>query len=150
MAPTPIQGSDAALTIVEIVPQMMRTLAAELRRSDEILMPAHFGVLFTLRYQETCNVSELAEHLSVTVPTMSNLVARMVERGWLARTRSEADRRQVLLALTPAGRAMVDDIHQQAVDHVDDMLATLSAGERAVLHAGLEVLRTVLVSDTPE
>ena len=50
----------------------------------------------------------------------------------------------MLLGLTPAGEVMVNDIYQQAVAHVDSMLTSLSAADRAVLHRGLTILRTVL------
>jgi DNA-binding MarR family transcriptional regulator len=132
--------------VVSTIPLVMRILAAEFRRTGHLPMPAQFGVLFTLRQREACNVSELAEHLSVTAPTMSSLLSRMVERGWLVRTRSETDRRQVLLSLTPAGRTMVDQIHQQAVDHVARILEPLSPEDRAALQRGLEIMSDVFTA----
>jgi DNA-binding MarR family transcriptional regulator len=53
-------------------------------------------------------VSQLAAHLGVAMTTASALVDRLVRQGIVRRTRSEQDRRTVLLSLTPEGKAIYD------------------------------------------
>ena len=130
-----------AEAVVEIVPLVMRSLAAELRRSGHLLMPAQFGVLFHLAEHKTCNLSELAEALAVSLPTVSNIVSRMVERGWVARERSATDRRVVLVTLTPAGLAMMGTLYRHAVDSVVHRLAPLETVDQRKLRDALVVLR---------
>ncbi|MBK9055620.1 MAG: MarR family transcriptional regulator [Chloroflexi bacterium] len=104
---------DLALRLLEIIPAVMRTVAAELRRSGHLLNPTHFNVLITLAYGP-CILSDLAEQQAVSPPTMSNTVSTLVERGWVQRQRDAHDRRKVWLTLTPGGLQILDTMRQQA------------------------------------
>jgi|GEM_PF-5321055 Transcriptional regulators len=52
--------------------------------------------------------SDLAHHAGVTRAAMTDVLDQMVESGWVTRVRSEADRRQWVVRLTPEGRAVAD------------------------------------------
>ena len=45
---TRVQARDTAREILEIIPLVMRTVAAELRAAGELPAPAHFGLLSIL------------------------------------------------------------------------------------------------------
>ena len=55
-------------------------------------------------------IGELAERLQIAHHSAVELVGRLVDRGLVARTRGAADRRQVLLTLTPEGAAVLRDL----------------------------------------
>src|SRR3954447_7662434 len=96
---TRVQARESARDILEIVPLVMRTIAAELRAAGELPVPAHFGLLSMLSVQSR-SLSEMAAHQGVSLPTMSNSVSTLVQRGWVRRGQS-ADRRVVIVELTP-------------------------------------------------
>jgi DNA-binding MarR family transcriptional regulator len=50
-------------------------------------------------------LSELAEKQAVSLPTTSHSIGKLVERGWVTRSRAHRDWRIVEVELTPAGRA---------------------------------------------
>lgn len=52
-------------------------------------------------------VAELAERLQIRHHSMVELVNRMADGGYVQRTRGGSDRREVLLALTPKGEAVL-------------------------------------------
>ena len=54
--------------------------------------------------------SEIGEQLIVTTATVTGLVDTLERRGFVTRTRDEADRRKVLVAITREGRAVLDRI----------------------------------------
>lgn len=137
------QTREAARQVVETIPLIMRTVGAEMRRAVHTGMPAHMRVL-GMCSRRAWSLSQLAEAQAVSAPTMSKTVNTLVERGWLARTPSEEDRRVVHVTVTPAGKQMLDEAHQQTVDHVAALLAALSPDERETLLAGLAVLRSAL------
>lgn len=56
------------------------------------------------------SISELAECLLIKNHSAVELVARLVTRGLVTRTPSEADRRRVELRLTPHAKAVLEDI----------------------------------------
>ena len=86
---------------------------------------------------EDVNVKDVADGLHMSLPAMSRSLDKLVQRGYVARTESEKDRRAKLVRLLPAGRAVLDEIEQARKSAVEELTATLSDDERAALHAAL-------------
>ena len=135
-------ADSTAKEILEIIPLVMRSLQTELRQPSALPGPGHFHLLLTL-VGGGLNLSELASRHHVTLPTMSKTVSTLVSRGLVRRSKSEQDRRQVLVALTQQGRMLLASIRDQAESHLSAMLVPLSAAEREELSAGLAVLKKV-------
>jgi DNA-binding MarR family transcriptional regulator len=125
-----------------VIPLVMRTLGLELRRTGYAMRPVHLGLLATLAEGQH-NLSELAERWAVSRPTMSNSVTALVERGWVSRVRDPHDRRMVLIEVTPAGRAVLEEMRSAAEMRLAELLASLSPEECEELLTGLAVLRAV-------
>jgi len=66
-------------------------------------------ILHMLERHGQMPMSRLAEVLDVSVSNATGLVDRMEERGLVARTRVPEDRRVVLVQVSAAGLAMLDD-----------------------------------------
>jgi DNA-binding MarR family transcriptional regulator len=111
----------AARQIVEIVPLVMRSLAAEVRKS----------------------LGDLAEHEQISLPTVSRSISTLEDRGWARRQESSRDRRVVLGEITQEGEAVLGSLQSSAERRVLEMLGPLSAEEITHLKAGLPVLRKV-------
>lgn len=83
------------------------------------------------------NMSSVAKSLGVTTGTLTISVNSLVKKGYVERTRSEEDRRVVLVSLTDKGRAVF--AHHQKFH--DDMMAAvleqLSDDEQVVLQKAL-------------
>ena len=133
---------DTARDLLRVIPLVMRTVAAELRAAGELPAPAHFGLLTILGAQPK-TLTELATHQGVSLPTMSNSISTMVERGWVKRTSPPGDRRVVLIEVTPQGRATLERVSRAAEAHLGQRLASLDPAARRRLQAGLAVLRRV-------
>lgn len=136
------QAREAARDILKIVPLVMRTVAAELRAAGELPAPAHFGLLTMLSAQPR-TLTELAALQGVSLPTMSNSISAMVERGWVKRNTPGKDRRVVIIEVTPTGKAAVERVGRAAEAHLSQLLAPLDAASRRRLQSGLGVLRKV-------
>jgi DNA-binding MarR family transcriptional regulator len=139
------QARDAARELLEIMPLVMRTVAADLRSAGELPAPAHFGLLMTLS-ERGRTLTELAAVRGVSLPTMSNSVTALVQRGWIRRSAPGKDRRSVLIDMTPSGRAALERVGRIAEAHLSDVLAPLDATARRRLIAGLGVLRKVFAA----
>lgn len=140
----------AAQHILAIIPLVMRVVAAEMRRTGYALVPAHYATLTTLLQTGPCNLYELADHLAVSPPTMSNLVSGLADKGWLQRERSLQDRRRVEVALTPAGKALLDEMRQLAETRIADLLANMPATDCGRLTDGLQLLGTYFSNLEPD
>jgi DNA-binding MarR family transcriptional regulator len=141
------QARESAREILKIVPLVMRTVAAELRAAGELPAPAHFGLLTVLSAQPR-SLTELASLQGVSLPTMSNSISAMVERGWVRRTAGSdrPDRRVVMIEVTTTGRAALERVGRCAEGHIAERLASVDAGTRRRLQAGLAVLREIFAS----
>src|SRR5438034_5959679 len=64
------------------------------------LTMAQLKVLVTLGFEGTATISKLAEALSVSHPTVSHLVERLVQAGLVERREDVTDRRYTLARLT--------------------------------------------------
>src|SRR5205823_2903891 len=141
------QARESARDVLEIIPLVMRTVAAELRAAGELPAPAHFGLLSVLT-ERPRTLTELAGLHGVSLPTMSSSVSAMAERGWVRRTGPEKDRRMVMIEVTANGRAALERVARCAEAHLSDVLAPLDALSRRRLQSGLSVLRQVFARST--
>lgn len=120
---------------------LFRELARE--RSGEWLqadltVPQYKALL--LCYERARTVSELASELRVSVPTASDLAARLVAKGLLERRAGEEDRRRVWLALTEAGEELVARLHDARNAWLRRHFDGLPEEEAAALERGLRAL----------
>ena len=65
-------------------------------------------LLYLLGASGELHMSDLVQRLGVSLSTVSGLVDRVVDHGLATRREDPADRRQVVVGLTPAGAAFID------------------------------------------
>ena len=141
------ESDDRALAhkLLGIMHRLRHRIDADLRHLDKTrsIEPAHFPVLGSLR-RRNYSVGELADRLEVSRPSMSKTVTVLVNRGWVERVRLDTDRRVVELHLTDDGKAILEEMREQAANAVAAMLDPLSPEERRRLTDGLDVLYAAL------
>ena len=142
---TRAQARETARELLDIIPLVMRAVAAELRSAGGMPAPAHFGLLSILSSQPR-RLTELAAIQGVSLPTMSNSISSMAKSGWVRRAAPETDRRVVMIEVTGTGRAVLDRVGKCAEAHLADVLAPINLPERRRLQGGLGILRTVFAA----
>lgn len=106
--------------VVELIPAIGRGVYSTLMEDPAIrgLPLAQVKALIFLYDNGERSMSEVAAGLAVSLPSASELVDRLLERGLVQKTRDTSDRRRVVIALTdPAiayGRRMHDLRRAQA------------------------------------
>ncbi|MER3424967.1 MAG: MarR family transcriptional regulator [Nitrospiraceae bacterium] len=65
--------------------------------------------ILRLRQDHTATVSAIAEELAVALPTASEVVRNLEEKGWLKKQRSSKDARIVTVTLSPKGRRKAEE-----------------------------------------
>jgi DNA-binding MarR family transcriptional regulator len=121
--------------------QLDRRLQENFARFD--LQHWEFDVLATLRrsgapYRLTAG--GLVASSMVTSGAITNRIDRLVARGLVDREVDPTNRRSVLVTLTAAGLALVDEAVAEHVRHEEALLAGLSADDRTQLIALLRTL----------
>ena len=76
-----------------------RALAAEGAR----ITVAQSGILFLLKHQDRRMISEVGRILGIENSAMTGLVDRLEKSGFVRRAADPADRRALLICITPAG-----------------------------------------------
>ena len=130
-----------AVTLRIAVTRLARRIRAE-RAAQGLpeLSDTQFAALAALVRHATMTPGELAEHEKVQPPSMTRAIAVLEERGLVARAPHPADRRQVALTATPAGRSLVEQVRRLRDAWLARRLQELSAQERSVLRAAAPVL----------
>jgi DNA-binding MarR family transcriptional regulator len=114
-----------------------------LRAGDRSLSRTEAGLLGTL-IDGPRRITELAETEAVAQPTVTQLVDKLQARGLVARERSVADGRVVLVSVTDAGRSELDAVRSQYRALMRDTVRELSDEELTTLVAASETLGRVI------
>ncbi|WP_280638190.1 MarR family transcriptional regulator [Hymenobacter sp. 5317J-9] len=112
-----------------------------LLESLDVTYPQYL-VLLLLWEHEELRVKQLGEKLLLDSGTLTPLLKRMEQGGWLARRRDARDERSVVVALTPAGQALQAKAQQIPVQLAEKM--QLPPAEIDALRTQLRHLMTLL------
>lgn len=101
-----------------------------LRGGFEDLNKQEANVIYLLGQTGASIMRELAEKLRLHVSTMTGIVDKLTENGFVERTRSDTDRRIVRVDLTEKGKRAYRLEHEKRAQISLSMLAALDAQER--------------------
>ncbi len=116
----------------------MRRLRAE--KSDDAITDTQYAVLGTLDRHGPLTSAALAAHERVRPPSMTRIVASLLEAGLVTREAHPDDGRAHLVALTDAGRSAVAETRRRRDEWLCHQLAGLSVEDRRTLAKAAELL----------
>lgn len=118
-------------------------ISSEFHREVEAsgLTVPEWRVLASLAGGGERTIGELADIVLSKQPTVTKLVARMHDQGWVVRSAGVTDRRHALVALSPAGRKRVQPLLRKARDHEARVLASWGEPDSQRLK---EILQTLI------
>ena len=139
------QRSDAPLaTALRIsVSRLARRLRVERlvpELAEPVLSDTQLAALATLERHGAMTPGELAEHEKVQPPSMTRVIAALVDWELVTRAPHPTDRRQVILTVTAGGRDLVQKVRRRREAWLARRLAELSPQERATLRAAAPIL----------
>ena len=131
--------------VIGRISRLARELESELERvyREHGLEPGWHDVLATLRRAgapHRMRPTDLMETLMLTSSGTTKRLDRLERAGLVARERDPSDRRGTLIALTPAGRKLIDSVTDAHLDNERALLAGLSETEQQRLAALLRKL----------
>src|SRR4051812_45551873 len=89
--------------IMTLMYQVMRQMRKRMDTSEaEHVNPYKLHALFAMSHGPI-TMSELAEEMSISLPSATSLVNRLVDHGWVKRDQDDKDRRVIRLDLTDSG-----------------------------------------------
>lgn len=124
---------DAFIMLMMIVKRRF----AQLLQSYGLTHPQFITLAALAGHEKPCTMSDVAEVTFHDAPTMTGIIDRLVKMKLVKRTRSETDRRVVLVQIAPAGNELVKEIDERALH--DDF-----SGYAALTDKDLDALEQLL------
>lgn len=121
------------------VMRMVRRLRAE--KSDADISDSQYAVLGVLDRKGPMTAAALAQHERIRPPSMTRIVAGLLDAGLVERTAHPADGRAQLIALSEAGREAVAETRRRRDEWLCHQLAGLSPEDRDVLARSVVLLQ---------
>lgn len=87
------------------------------------------ALLDTLARNGAMQPSSLATALLITTGGVTGVADKLVERGWIARSRDDHDRRVVYLTITDLGRTTHQAMSKRREEQLEQALSVLTDGE---------------------
>ena len=147
--PTPTAPAERRAAIdrvaTELVPAASRMTRLLLRRTPQRISRSEAGLLSALTGGPR-RITELADREGHAQPTATLLVKRMEERGWVARDRHPGDGRVVLVSLTDAGAAALEDVRAAYRAVLRDHLEAMPEADIAALTTATTALERLIDS----
>ncbi len=151
--PEDVAAIERAQQLTDVVTRLRRALRSSIRTDYpwESLPMAQIELLQTLA-AAPLRVGELAARQRLAPNTVSGLVGKLLEAGFVDRQADPGDRRTARIALTEAGHQQLEDWQRAHERRIATALGTLSAADHdAVMAAltGLDRLAHALGGTTP-
>ena len=101
----PGEAPEDTRAVMDSIRRIVRLLRVSARASERVvgISGAQLFVLQQLADAGPCSIGELAERTLTHQSSVSVVVSRLIERGFVSRRASEEDGRRAEVALTPAG-----------------------------------------------
>ncbi|MEU7866539.1 MarR family transcriptional regulator [Dactylosporangium sp. NPDC049140] len=98
------------------------------------------STIWRLQQEGPRKLTDLAAAEGVSQPAMTQLVQRLEREGMVVRAAEPTDRRVVLIEVTPAGVALLENRRAVRAGHLAALMSDMSADDEALIAAALPAL----------
>lgn len=105
---------------------------------DTGMTTSQLVVLQILRTQGEMTARQIAQSMNLTQATVTSLLDRLQERGWISRKRGEQDRRRVHVRLSPEGERQLKRAPTSLQERFVGQFAELQTWEQSAILAALQ------------
>ena len=141
------RGDDAPLKLEQFLPYRLNVVASLVSQALSRIYAERCGigvpewrVLVTLGQYGMMTGKSIGAHSHMHKTKVSRAVALLENRKLVTRRTNRADLREAFLALTPAGRAMYDDLAPIALDFANRLSEVVDTADRAAFERAIDHL----------
>jgi DNA-binding MarR family transcriptional regulator len=113
------------------------------------LTPPQFDIVATLGNTAGMTATELGEATLITKGTLTGVVDRLIDRGWVERAAHDSDRRCQIIRLTPAGEALFARSFPAHMAHLEARFAGVGAADHARWQKALRQMEHLFRQEAP-
>ena len=136
-----ISTTDLAHRLRPVIARLARRMR---QQAGGDLSPTQGAALNTIACHGPLTPSELATREKIQRPTATRVLARLEEAGLITRTPDPADRRSTLVAITPAGAALLAEGRTRKDAFLSERLDGLAPADRDTLARAAAILEGLL------
>ena len=141
------RGDNAPLKLEQFLPYRLNVVASLVSQALSRIYADRYGigvpewrVLVTLGQYGMMTGKGIGTHSHMHKTKVSRAVALLEKRKLVMRRANRADLREAFLALTPAGRAMYDDLAPIALDFANRLSEVVDTADRAAFERAVDRL----------
>ncbi|RUP33037.1 MULTISPECIES: MarR family winged helix-turn-helix transcriptional regulator [Mycolicibacterium] len=131
-------ANDLSLAVVRLARQL------RFRRPDSPVSLTQLSALATLAKDGPMTPGALATRERVRPPSMTRVIASLVELGLVERSSHPDDRRQVLVAVSPAGEELFEAERRAGMEWLQGRLEKLKQEDRATLLTAADLMFAII------
>lgn len=102
---------------------------------DTAMSKQELFTLMTVNRLKEATMGQLSDHMNFPMSTATGIVDRLVKRGYMERSKSDSDRRIVVISLTEKGKAISDKMKSMILSYIRKAYDVLNEEERGMLLA---------------
>lgn len=132
--------------VVELLPELSKLVHVSVASDSSLegITLAQTKALNYLYHHGELTMSEVATGLAISLPSASELIERLVERGLVVRSVDSRDRRCTLLGISPAALARCRRVHDVRRAQVRAALSLLPPGDAPAFARSMRALTEAL------
>jgi DNA-binding MarR family transcriptional regulator len=108
------------------------------------LTPSQTSVLSTLDRNGDMSMSRLADHESISKPSVTGIVGRLVDKGLVERSKDPSDRRSAIVAITSSGRRTLQKRRRERTAYLARRIDALDDEDREILDKAVALLEQMV------
>ena len=135
-----VESTDIAATVAAFARLMDRMAAEHEPPADVNISMPQLRCLLLIAGAGELRMSRLVAQLGVSISTVSGLVDRLVDHDFVSRRDDPLDRRQVVLAPTPAGSEFIDRMRELSNAQFRGLIEMLTPEELRTVRRSIEIL----------
>jgi DNA-binding MarR family transcriptional regulator len=137
---TKAHGQEIVATVAAFARLMDRMAAEHEPPADVSISMPQLRCLHLIAGAGELRMSRLVAQLGVSISTVSGLVDRLVDHGFVSRRDDPNDRRQVVLSATSAGVEFLDRMRELSNAQFRGLIELLTAEELRTVRRSIEIL----------
>ena len=110
------------------------------------LLPVQFDVIATLANQPPMTYKLLGEKTLISKSSLTGIVERMVQKGFIATLENPVDARSHLLKLTAKGQKIFEKAFPEHLRHLELAFQKLSKNQMKEIEESLKTLKSIFIT----
>jgi MarR family 2-MHQ and catechol resistance regulon transcriptional repressor len=110
------------------------------------LLPVQFDVIATLANQPPMTYKQLGEKTLISKSSLTGVVERMNQKGFIATLENPDDARSHLLKLTVKGQKIFDKVFPEHLQHLENAFEKLSKKQMKEIEESLKTLKSIFIT----